>query len=100
MLRFVISAVVIATFTVPPALAAESLTDKVLDDFVAAVKENKEAKSDAITKAVKDVVHVHDLHATMLQLLGVDHTKLVHRFQGRDYRLTDVFGKVVKGILA
>jgi hypothetical protein len=51
-------------------------------------------------KAVKDVVHVHDLHATMLQLLGVDHTKLVHRFQGRDYRLTDVFGKVVKGILA
>ena len=51
-------------------------------------------------KAVKDVVHVHDLHATMLRLLGVDHTRLTFRSQGRDYRLTDVFGKVVKGILA
>jgi Protein of unknown function (DUF1501) len=50
--------------------------------------------------AVKDVVHVHDLHATMLHLLGIDHTKLTHRFQGRDYRLTDVFGKVVKGLVA
>ena len=50
-------------------------------------------------RAVKDVVHVHDMHATMLRLLGIDHTKLIHRFQGRDYRLTDVFGKVVKGIL-
>jgi uncharacterized protein (DUF1501 family) len=51
-------------------------------------------------KAVKDVVHVHDLHATMLHLMGVDHTQLTYRFQGRDYRLTDVFGKVIKGILA
>jgi hypothetical protein len=51
-------------------------------------------------KAVKDIVHVHDLHATMLQQLGIDHTRLVYRLQGRDYRLTDVFGKVVKGILA
>jgi len=51
-------------------------------------------------KAVKDVVHVHDMHATMLKLLGIDHTKLIYRLQGRDYRLTDVFGKVVKGILA
>ena len=51
-------------------------------------------------KSVKDVVHVHDLHATMLHQLGIDHTKLIYRFQGRDYRLTDVFGKVVKGILA
>jgi uncharacterized protein (DUF1501 family) len=51
-------------------------------------------------KAVKDVVPVHDLHATMLHLLGVDHTRLIYRFQGRDYRLTDVFGKVVKGLLA
>ncbi len=51
-------------------------------------------------KAVKDVVHVHDMHATMLHQLGIDHTKLVFRTQGRDYRLTDVFGKVVKGILA
>ncbi len=51
-------------------------------------------------KAVKDVVHVHDIHATMLKLLGIEHTQLTHRFQGRDYRLTDVFGKSVKGILA
>ncbi len=51
-------------------------------------------------KAVKDPVHVHDLHATMLKLLGIDHTKLIYRFQGRDYRLTDVFGNVVKSILA
>jgi Protein of unknown function (DUF1501) len=51
-------------------------------------------------RAVKDVVPVHDLHATMLHLLGIDHTKLIFRFQGRDYRLTDVFGHVVKGILA
>jgi hypothetical protein len=51
-------------------------------------------------KAVRDVVHVHDLHATMLHLLGIEHTRLTYRFQGRDYRLTDVFGNVVKGILA
>jgi hypothetical protein len=50
--------------------------------------------------AVEDVVDVHDLHATMLYLMGIDHTKLIYRFQGRDYRLTDVHGKVVKGILA
>jgi hypothetical protein len=50
-------------------------------------------------RAVRDVVHVHDLHATMLHLMGIDHTRLTYRFQGRDYRLTDVFGKVVKGIL-
>lgn len=51
-------------------------------------------------KPVKDPVHVHDLHATMLHLMGIDHTRLTHRFQGREYRLTDVFGKVVKGILS
>ena len=49
---------------------------------------------------VEDRVHVHDLHATLLHLLGFDHTKLTYRFQGRDYRLTDVHGKLVKGILA
>ena len=47
-----------------------------------------------------DVVHVHDLHATMLYLLGVDHERLTYRFQGRDFRLTDVSGEVVKPILA
>jgi hypothetical protein len=50
--------------------------------------------------AVDHVVHVHDLHATMLHLLGVDHQRLTVRFQGRDMRLTDVFGDVVTEILA
>jgi uncharacterized protein (DUF1501 family) len=48
----------------------------------------------------KDKVHVHDLQATIMHLLGFDHTKLTYRFQGRDYRLTDVHGEVVKPILA
>ena len=51
-------------------------------------------------RAVQDPVHVHDLHATILHLLGFDHTKLTFRFQGRDFRLTDVFGNVVKGLVA
>jgi Protein of unknown function (DUF1501) len=50
--------------------------------------------------AVEDRVHVHDLHATILHLLGLDHEKLTYRSSGRDYRLTDVYGNVVKGILA
>jgi hypothetical protein len=45
-------------------------------------------------------VHVHDLQATILHCLGLDHEKLTYRFQGRDYRLTDVHGKVVKEVLA
>ena len=49
--------------------------------------------------AVEDRVHVHDLHATILHLLGLDHEKLTYRSTGRDYRLTDVYGNVVKGIL-
>jgi hypothetical protein len=49
---------------------------------------------------VKDGVHIHDLNATILHLLGIDHEKLTYRSQGRDFRLTDVGGKVVKGILA
>ena len=48
----------------------------------------------------KDAVHVHDFQATLLHLLGIDHKKLTFKFQGRDYRLTDVHGEVVKGILA
>jgi hypothetical protein len=48
---------------------------------------------------VKDPVHVHDLNATLLHCLGIDHTKLTYRFQGRDFRLTDVEGKVVREIL-
>jgi hypothetical protein len=50
--------------------------------------------------AVKDKVHVHDLHATILRCLGFDHTKLTYRFNGRDFRLTDVAGNVVTPILA
>ena len=49
---------------------------------------------------VKDPVHVHDFQATVLHCLGIDHTRLTFRFQGRDFRLTDVHGKVVDGILA
>jgi hypothetical protein len=51
-------------------------------------------------EAVKDKVHVHDLHATILHCLGFDHTKLTYRFNGRDFRLTDVAGNVVQPILA
>ena len=50
--------------------------------------------------AVEDRVHVHDLNATILRLLGFDHTKLTYRFQGRDFRLTDVHGEVVTKLLA
>lgn len=48
----------------------------------------------------RDKVHVHDLHATLLHLLGFDHTKLTYRSQGRDFRLTDVHGNVVRSLLA
>jgi hypothetical protein len=50
--------------------------------------------------ATENRVHVHDLHATILHLMGLDHTKLTYRYSGRDYRLTDVFGRVVTDILA
>ena len=50
--------------------------------------------------AQEDKVHIHDLHATILHLLGLDHEKLTHRYAGRDFRLTDVSGHVVKEILA
>ncbi|MEI7701509.1 MAG: DUF1501 domain-containing protein [Planctomycetia bacterium] len=49
---------------------------------------------------VRDPVHVHDLNATILHLMGVDHTRLTYRYQGRDFRLTDIHGEVVNGILA
>jgi len=49
---------------------------------------------------VADPIHVHDLQATLLHLLGLDHTRLTYRFQGRDYRLTDIHGEVVRGVLA
>jgi hypothetical protein len=55
---------------------------------------------DLAMNAVKDPVHVHDLQATILHLLGIDHKRLTYRFQGRDFRLTDVHGEIVKGVLA
>lgn len=50
--------------------------------------------------AVENPVHIHDLHATILYLLGLDHTRLTYRYAGRDFRLTDVYGKVVHSIVA
>ena len=58
-------------------------------------------KSDEFAmRAVEEKVHIHDLHATILHLLGLDHERLTYRYSGRDFRLTDVFGRVVKEILA
>ena len=51
-------------------------------------------------KAVQDVTHIHDLHATVLALMGLDHEKLTYRYAGRNFRLTDVYGKVAKPIFA
>ena len=50
--------------------------------------------------AAEDPVHMHDLHATILHLLGLDHERLTYRWSGRDFRLTDVFGKVVDEIVS
>ena len=50
--------------------------------------------------AVADPMHVHDLHATILHLLGLDHKKLTFRFQGRDFRLTDVHGELITKLFA
>jgi hypothetical protein len=49
---------------------------------------------------VEDPVSVHDLHATVLHQMGIDHTRLTYRFQGRDFRLTDVEGELVKKLIA
>jgi uncharacterized protein (DUF1501 family) len=51
-------------------------------------------------KAIENPVHVHDLHATILYLLGIDHTRLTYRYSGRDFRLTDVAGRVIQGVIA
>ena len=52
------------------------------------------------SQATENPVHIHDLHATVLALLGFDHTKLTYRYNGRDFRLTDVAGEIVKGVMA
>jgi Protein of unknown function (DUF1501) len=58
------------------------------------------ATDDLGARAEKDKVHVHDLHATILHLLGLDHERLTYRYAGRDFRLTEVYGNVVKDIIA
>ena len=58
------------------------------------------ATDDFAYNITENPVHVHDFHATMMHLLGIEHTKLTYRFEGRDYRLTDVAGEVVKALLA
>jgi hypothetical protein len=50
--------------------------------------------------AAQDKVHMHDLHATILHLLGLDHEKLTYRYSGRDFRLTDVHGRVVRDVFS
>jgi len=55
--------------------------------------------SDDFGYMATEKIHVHDIHATILHLLGLDHTKLKFRFQGRDFRLTDVAGDVIKNLL-
>jgi hypothetical protein len=50
--------------------------------------------------AVENRVHVHDLHATIMHLMGLDHEQLTYRYSGRDFRLTDVHGNVVKDVIA
>src|SRR5205085_10728058 len=57
------------------------------------------ATDDLGYNAVTDVFHVNDFHATVMKLMGIDHKRLTVKFQGRDYRLTDVFGNVVEKIL-
>ena len=51
-------------------------------------------------RPVEDKVHLHDLHATILYLLGIDHLRLTYKYAGRDFRLTDVYGNVVHDIIA
>lgn len=55
---------------------------------------------DVCYNVVENPMHVHDLHATMLHLLGIDHERLTYRFQGRYFRLTDVHGKVMHDLLS
>ena len=61
---------------------------------------NHGSTDDYSVNVAEDGVSVHDLHATVLHLLGIDHERLIHKFQGRDFRLTDVHGRVVQPLLA
>ncbi len=61
---------------------------------------NHGSTDDYSVNVAEDGVSVHDLHATVLHLLGIDHERLIHKFQGRDFRLTDVHGRVVQPLIA
>jgi hypothetical protein len=75
-----------------------------LDNAAGATAEHKGTRAvvpgDLGFSVARDKVHVHDLQATWMHLLGFDHEKLTHRFQGRDYRLTDVHGHVLHDLMA
>jgi arylsulfatase A-like enzyme len=58
------------------------------------------ATDDFCYNITENPVHVHDLNATIMHLMGVDHKRLTYRYQGRDFRLTDIHGERVKGIIA
>ena len=60
----------------------------------------KQTKVSDFFKAIDKPVHVHDIHATILYLMGIDHLKLTYRYSGRDFRLTDVGGNVIRDIIA
>ncbi len=68
-------------------------------DVARRAKERTSSAANALSIA-EGKVHVHDLHATILQLLGFDHEALTYRYAGRDFRLTDVFGKVINELIA
>ena len=80
----------------------DELSDHGADEFGGGVRPGSSygQTDDYCYNITNDPVHVHDLHATMLHLMGIDHKKLVYKFQGRYFRLTDVHGKVVQSILA
>ena len=68
--------------------------------MVTIIKEEVYGKSDPFGyQAIENRVHVHDLHATILHQLGIDHKRFTYRHAGRDFRLTDVDGHVVQGVL-
>ena len=88
--------------------ALRSITDKTWTMISSARSGGRNASSCGSTssltddfghRAVEGKVHMHDLHATVLHLLGLDHERLTHRYAGRDFRLTDVAGRVVREIL-
>ena len=68
--------------------------------FQTGVDVSEIATDDVGMDAVEGRMHVHDLHATILHLMGMDHTRLTYRYSGRDFRLTDVYGRVVNEIVA